>query len=190
MKYTNFIFIRRGMCVNGRVHTRPLVFFFTVLIVHSALLTCSFAAVVLHSTVGNISLIFTNSLSINIVITIKPAHQYTWSTCSMCFTNAFTVRTGVCSAMMKMFLDNVIRNAVLSKKKNVCHHCDYFVPFHQWTRYCNVVSHHWCRGAANCFPLHASKSWSKSFRCISNVRRSNRTVLDHAACHSIEISFA
>ena len=35
----------------------------------------------------------------------------------MCYTNAFAVRTGVCSAIMNFtFLDNVIRKAVRSTK--------------------------------------------------------------------------
>jgi hypothetical protein len=52
MKYTNSIFIRLGKCENGSVARMPRVLSLIVLIVLSASLTCSLAAVVLHSQVG------------------------------------------------------------------------------------------------------------------------------------------
>jgi hypothetical protein len=76
MKYTNSIFIQHGMLSKGSKPISPRVLSLTVLIERSALLTCSFAAMVLHSTVGSIFLSFSNSLSINMVLTLKPALLY------------------------------------------------------------------------------------------------------------------
>ena len=117
-KYMNFIFIHRGMCSKGRVVISPLAHSLIVLIPCSASLTCSLAVVVLHSSLGTRSLIFSNSPSIRIVLTQKPARAYTWTTQSICLAKLLAVLTGTCSAVINLIrLDTVIRKAVQSTKK-------------------------------------------------------------------------
>jgi len=117
-KYMNSIFIRRGMCSKGRVVISPLARSLIVLIPRSASLTCSLAAVVLHSSLGTRSLICSNSPSIRIVPTVNPACAYTWTTRSICLAKLLAVLTGTCSAVINLIrLDTVIRKAVPSTKK-------------------------------------------------------------------------
>ncbi len=88
------------------------------LFLHSSNCTFSFtdmyfAVVVLHSTAGKRSLIFSNTPSIEIVLTTNPAHWYTFNTYSMCFANALAIRTGTRSVVTNsLFLDTVSKNSI------------------------------------------------------------------------------
>ena len=99
------------MCKNGSVLSKPWVHSFSVRIVRTALLTCSLAAVVFHSRVRGNSLIFSNSQSINIVLTLNPARPYFSSTRCIGLFRFVTVRTGTCSAKT-----NFKRHATVRKK--------------------------------------------------------------------------
>ena len=113
----NSIFIRRGRCSNGSVFTSPRIRSFNVLIVRSASLTCSFAAVVLHSTLGISGLSFSNSPSISKVLTLNPARLYTSSTRCICLLIFSAVLEGKCSAVTNLILRaTVSRNGVPSTK--------------------------------------------------------------------------
>jgi hypothetical protein len=78
VKYTNSIFMCRQMCVNGSVVAIPCVRSFTILMEHSALLMCSFAVVVLHSTVGiipGIRTLATRPLPVNLAVSLHAARD-------------------------------------------------------------------------------------------------------------------
>ncbi len=105
------------MWENSSVASGPRVRSFIVLIVHSALLTCSLAAVVLHSRLGSRGQIFSNSPSIKIVLTANPARLYTSNTQVMCLLRFVAVLTGTCSAVTNFIRRaTVVKNGVPSTK--------------------------------------------------------------------------
>jgi hypothetical protein len=110
--------MRLGICLKGRVVITPLVLSLTVRIARSASLTCTLAAVVLHSRRGTRSLIFSNSPSIKIVLTVNHAQVYTLTTRSICLARLLAIRTGTCFAVTNLILLNiVIKKAVPFTKK-------------------------------------------------------------------------
>ncbi len=118
MKYTNSIVIRHGMLSKGSMPISPCVHLLTVLIKHYALLTCSFAAMVLHSTVTIISLSFSNSTSIKMVLTLKPALIYTCRTQYKCFARLLAVLTGTCSVVMNLICRDIVNRKAVPSTKN------------------------------------------------------------------------
>jgi hypothetical protein len=118
MKYTNLIFIRHGMFSKGSVPISPRVLSLTVLIECYASLMCSFAAMLLHSTVGSIFVSFSNSPSINIVLTLKPALLYTCRTQSKCLARLLAILTGTCSAVMNLICWGIVNKKAVPSTKN------------------------------------------------------------------------
>jgi hypothetical protein len=145
-KYTNSIFIRFETRLKGSVANRPRILSFTVCIVCSASLTCSFAAVVLHSTVGIRDLIFSNFQSIKIVLTTNPASSYTSKTCLRCLLRLVAVMTGTCSAVT-----NFILLATVTKNTSAAN-VIIFVGLNQCSRHSHIISYYWLWCSSYCLP--------------------------------------
>jgi hypothetical protein len=108
---------RHGVYWKGSIHTIPLIRSFNVWIERSALLTCSFAAVVLHTRFRISASTFSNSPSIRIVRTLKPALVYTCTTHAKCLLRLLAIRVATCSTVMNLIcLNTVNRNTILSTK--------------------------------------------------------------------------
>jgi hypothetical protein len=72
----------------------------------------------LHSTVGSIFLSFSNSPSINIVLTLKPALLYTCRTQSKCLARLLAILTGTCSVVMNLICQDIVNRKAVPSTKN------------------------------------------------------------------------
>ena len=151
----NSILICRGMCLKGRVVITPLAHSLIIRIPSSASLMCSLAAVVLHSSLGTRSLIFSNSPSIRIVQIVNPARTYMWTTRSICLANHLAVLTGTCSAVINLICLDIHRESHAIHKEDICCQCYHIILLNQQMRYRHIIRHHmrWC--SSDRFPPHA-----------------------------------